>query len=254
MSDFDRSSARTIPSAADMSVDVGLRKFMLGVYNKLGLGLVLSAGMAYLTSYPLRSMMFRVTEVPLANGQTVTSVGYTALGWVVAFAPLAILLFSGFVMRSINPRTASAIYWSIVALIGASLGTVVLMYTGASVVSTFLITATAFGALSLVGYTTKRDLTAMGSFLIMGLVGLIVASIVNIFLMSSMMAFIISVVGVLIFAGLVAYDTQRLKMTYYQLGGDEAGMAVATSYGALNLYLDFINLFRFLLMLFGSRR
>ena len=172
----------------------------------------------------------------------------------VAFAPLAILLFSGFVMRSINARTASLIYWSIVTLIGASMGTVVLLYTGASVVSTFLITATAFGALSLVGYTTKRDLTGMGSFLIMGLIGLIVASLVNLFLQSSMMQFLISVVGVLIFAGLVAYDTQRLKMTYYQLGGDETGMSVATSYGALNLYLDFINLFRFLLMIFGSRR
>jgi FtsH-binding integral membrane protein len=254
MSDFDRSTARTIPTTADMSVDVGLRKFMLGVYNKLGLGLLLSAAMAYLTSYPLRDVMFRVTEVQLANGQTVTGVGYTALGWVVAFAPLAILLFSGFVMRSINARTAGIIYWSIVALIGASLGTVVLMYTGASVVSTFLITATAFGGLSLVGYTTKRDLTGMGSFLIMGLIGLIVASIVNIFMQSSMMQFIISAAGVLIFAGLVAYDTQRLKMTYYQLGGDEVGMSVATSYGALNLYLDFINLFRFLLMIFGSRR
>jgi FtsH-binding integral membrane protein len=122
------------------------------------------------------------------------------------------------------------------------------------VVSTFLITATAFGGLSLIGYTTKKDLTGFGSFLIMGLIGLIVASIVNIFLASSMMQFIISVVGVLIFSGLVAYDTQRLKMTYYQLGGDEAAMGVATSYGALNLYLDFINLFRFLLVLFGSRR
>ncbi|HET9159019.1 MAG TPA: Bax inhibitor-1/YccA family protein [Caulobacteraceae bacterium] len=254
MSDFDRASARSIPSAADMSIDVGLRKFMLGVYNKLGLGLLLSAGMAYLTSGPLRPLMFRVAEVTLPDGGAVQTVGYTGLGWIVAFAPLAILLFSGFVMRSINARTASLIYWSIVALIGASLGTVVLLYTGASVVSTFLITATAFGSLSLVGYTTKKNLTGMGSFLLMGLVGLIIAMVVNMFIQNDMMAFIISVVGVLIFAGLVAYDTQRLKMTYYQLGGDETAMSVATSYGALNLYLDFINLFRFLLVLFGSRR
>src|SRR4051812_16802332 len=130
MSDFDRSSARAIPAAADMSVDAGLRKFMLGVYNKLGLGLVLSAGMAYLTSGPLAPLMFRVGDITLKSGEVVQGVSYTGLGWVVAFAPLAILLFSGFVMRSINPRTASLIYWSVVTLIGASLGTVVLMYTG----------------------------------------------------------------------------------------------------------------------------
>jgi FtsH-binding integral membrane protein len=254
MSDFDRASARAIPTAADMSVDAGLRKFMLGVYNKLGLGLLLSAVMAYLTSGPLYGLMFQQQEVTLRSGEVVKALGYTPVGWIVAFAPLAILLFSGFVMRSINARTASIIYWSIVTLIGASMGTVVLLYTGASVVSTFLITATAFGGLSLIGYTTKKDLTGFGSFLIMGLIGLIVASVVNVFMQSGMMQFIISVVGVLIFSGLVAYDTQRLKMTYYQLGGDEAAMGVATSYGALNLYLDFINLFRFLLVLFGSRR
>jgi uncharacterized protein len=254
MSDFDRTSARAIPTAADMSVDAGLRKFMLGVYNKLALGLVLSAGLAWLTAGPLQPLLFTERQVALATGETVTVAGYTGIGWVVAFAPLAILLFSGFVMKSISPRTASAIYWSIVALIGASLGTVVMMYTGVSVFTTFLITATAFGGLSLVGYTTKKDLTGMGSFLIMGLIGLIVAMVVNIFLQNSMMAFIISALGVLIFSGLVAYDTQRLKMTYYQIGGDEAGMSVATSYGALNLYLDFINLFRFLLMFLGDRR
>src|SRR4051812_40865643 len=159
MSDFDRASANSIPTAADMATDVGLRKFMLGVYNKLGLGLLLSAGMAYLTSGPLSSLMFRDGQAQLPSGQVVHTVGYTGLGWAVAFAPIAIILFSNFVLRSINPRTASIVYWSIVTLIGASLGTVVKLYTGVSVVSTFLITATAFGSLSLVGYTTKRDLT-----------------------------------------------------------------------------------------------
>ena len=254
MSDFDRTSTRAIPAVADMSVDAGLRKFMLGVYNKLGLGLVLSAAMAWLTAVPLHDVMFRTGQVTLRSGETVTAVGYTGIGWIVAFAPLAILLFSGFVMKAISPRTASIIYWSIVALIGASLGTVVLMYTGVSVFTTFLVTATAFGGLSLVGYTTKRDLTGMGSFLIMGLIGLIVASLVNLFLQNSMMSFIISAIGVLIFSGLVAYDTQRLKMTYYEVGGNETALSVATSYGALNLYLDFINLFRFLLMFLGNRR
>ena len=137
---------------------------------------------------------------------------------------------------------------------GAGMGVLGLVYTGTSIATTFLITATAFGALSLVGYTTKKDLTAFGSFLIMGLWGLIIASLVNMFLQSSMMSFIVSLVGVGIFAGLTAYDTQKLKMQYYQLGGDEAALGVATNYGALNLYLDFVNLFMLLLRLTGSRR
>ena len=134
------------------------------------------------------------------------------------------------------------------------MGVLALRYTGTSIASTFLITATAFGGLSLFGYSTKKDLSGMGSFLIMGVIGLLIAGLVNIFLQSSMMQFIISVLGVLIFAGLTAYDTQRLKMTYYELGGNQAAMGVATSYGALSLYLDFINMFQFLLALFGDRR
>jgi FtsH-binding integral membrane protein len=248
MSDFNRGYARQIPAdRADMSVDAGLRTFMLGVYNKMALGLVLSAGLAYLTSSvpPVRDMLFTV-----ANGR----VGYSILGMVVAFAPLAVLLFSGFAMKNQNPRSASMVYWTVVSLIGASLGVVALRYTGTSIASTFLITATAFGGLSLFGYTTKKNLTGMGSFLIMGVWGLLIAGLVNIFLQSSMMQFIISVLGVLIFAGLTAYDTQRLKMQYYELGGDQFAMGIATSYGALSLYLDFINMFQFLLALFGDRR
>jgi hypothetical protein len=155
-----------------------------------------------------------------------------------------------------NPTSggSSLLYWVIVALIGASMGTVVLVYTGASVVQTFLITAAAFGGLSLFGYTTKKDLSGIGSFLIMGVIGLIIASLVNMFLQSSMMQLIISVAGVLIFAGLTAYDTQRLKMTYYALGGNQTAMSVATSFGALSLYINFINMFQFLLALFGGRR
>jgi FtsH-binding integral membrane protein len=250
MSDFDRNYARPIPAAAaDMSVDAGLRSFMLGVYNKLALGLVLSAGAAWLTGSfaPVQAMLFRTT----AQGYIA---GYTGLGWAVSLAPLAILLAAGFIARSTSPRTASLIYWSIVTLIGASMGSLVLMYTGTSIFSTFLITASAFGVLSLVGYTTKKDLTGIGSFLIMGVWGLLIASLVNIFVGSSILQLIIAGVGVLIFAGLTAYDTQKLKMTYYQMGGDQAAMSVATSFGALNLYLDFVNLFRFLLMFLGVRR
>jgi len=254
MSDFDRNYARAIPAdRADMSVDAGLRSFMLGVYNKLALGLLLSAGLAWVTGSfaPVQALLFKIADLP--SGSSVI-VGYTPLGWVVSLAPLGILLASGFLMRSISPRTASLIYWSVVALIGASMGSLMLLYTGTSIASTFLITASAFGVLSLVGYTTKKDLSGIGSFLIMGVWGLLIASIVNIFLGSSLMQMLIAGVGVLIFAGLTAYDTQRLKLSYYEMGGDGAAMSVATSMGALNLYLDFINLFRFMLMFLGVRR
>jgi len=249
MSDFNRGATRTIPAdRADMSVDAGLRSFMLGVYNKVALGLLLSAALAFLTGTypPVRDLMFSQTP----DGR----VGYSLLGTIVAFSPLALMLVSMFAMRNPSPRAAGALYWAFVSLIGAGLGVLALVYTGTSIFSTFLITAAAFGALSLVGYTTKRDLTGMGSFLLIGLVGLVIASLVNMFLHNSMMAFIVNVLGVLIFAGLIAYDTQRLKMTYYQLGGDQAAMGVATSYGALSLYLNFINMFQFLLALFGDRR
>lgn len=249
MSDFNRGYARTVPAdRADMSVDAGLRSFMLGVYNKVALGLLLSAALAFLTGSfpPVRDLMFATG----ANGK----MGYTLLGTVVAFAPLGVMLVGMFAMRNPNPRTANLFYWTIVSLIGAGLGVLTLVYTASSIFSTFLITAIAFGGLSLIGYTTKKDLTAFGSFLIVGLIGLVVASIVNMFINSGPMGFIISVVGVLIFAGLIAYDTQRLKMSYYQMGGDQAAMGVATSYGALSLYLNFINLFQFLLSIFGARR
>ncbi len=248
MSDFNHGYARTVPAdRADMSVDVGLRSFMLGVYNKVALGLVLSGALGYVTSSvpAVRDLLFTV-----ANGR----VGYSVLGMVIAFAPLAVMLFAGFVLKNATPKTAGAIYWTIVSLIGASLGVVVLRYTGESIGTTFLLTATAFGALSLVGYTTKKNLTGMGSFLIMGAWGLMGAMLINLFLQSSMMAMIVNALGVLIFAGLIAYDTQRLKMQYYELGGDAAAMGVATSWGALSLYLNFINLFQFLLAFLGDRR
>ncbi|MDO8900234.1 MAG: Bax inhibitor-1/YccA family protein [Phenylobacterium sp.] len=250
MSDFNRAHARTIPAdRADMSVDAGLRAFMLGVYNKVALGLVLSAALAFVTGQypPVRDLMYTVT----ADGRLA---GMTVLGMIVAFAPLAVMLFGAFALKNASPKTSGMLYWTIVALIGAGMGVLTLVYTGGSIASTFLITATAFGGLSLFGYTTKKDLTAFGSFLIVGLFGLIIAMVVNMFIQNSMMNFIISVLGVLIFAGLIAFDTQRLKMTYYQLGGDQAAMSVATNYGALSLYINFINLFQFLLAIFGDRR
>ena len=249
MSDFNRGYARPIPAdRADMSVDAGLRSFMLGVYNKVALGLLLSAALAYLTGTfpPVRDLMFTQT----ADGR----IGYSILGTVVAFAPLGVLLISMFGMKNPTARSSGILYWTIVSLIGAGLGVLALVYTGTSIFSTFLITATAFGALSLWGYSTKRDLTGFGSFLMIGLIGIILASVVNMFLHSGPMAFIVNIVGVFIFAGLIAYDTQRLKMSYYQMGGDQAAMGVTTNYGALSLYINFINLFQMLLSLFGSRR
>jgi len=248
MSDFDRGLVRpTSATAPDMAVDAGLRGFMLGVYNKVALGLVISAALAWVTGNypPARALLFQVD----GSGR----IGYTLLGMVVAFAPLAILLFQAFARRA-SPRSAAVTYWVIVALIGASFGMLFQIYAGASIAQTFLVTAIAFGGLSLVGYTTKRDLQPMGSFLIMGLWGLIVAMLVSMFFHSAAMVFAINAIGVLIFAGLIAWDTQRLKMMYYQLGGDQAAMSVATSYGALSLYLDFVNLFRFLLFFMGGSR
>lgn len=250
MNDFNRGYARSIPAdRADMSVDAGLRSFMLGVYNKVALGLVLSAALAYLTGTfaPIRDLMYATTP----DGRLA---GMTVLGMIVAFAPLGLMLISGFAMRNPTPRSSGILYWSLVSLIGASLGVVVLVYTGASIFQTFLITATAFGGLSLFGYTTKKDLTGFGSFLIMGLIGIVLASLVNIFLKLPAISMIVNVLGVFIFAGLIAYDTQRLKMTYYALENDHVGQGVATNYGALSLYLNFINLFQFLLALFGDRR
>jgi FtsH-binding integral membrane protein len=251
MSDFDRGYTRPVAAGpADMAVDAGLRAFMLGVYNKVALGLILSAALAYLTSQvePVRNLLY----VMAPDGVHVR--GMTILGMILAFSPLAVILFGSFALRNATPRSSGILYWSIVALMGASLGVLALIYTGASIASTFLITAIAFGGLSLYGYVTKRDLTGFGSFLIVGLIGLIIASVVNMFLHNGMMGFIISVLGVFIFAGLIAYDTQRLKMTYYALGGNQTAMGVATNYGALSLYINFINLFQFLLSIFGSRR
>lgn len=249
MSDFERGYARSIPQTGDMSVDAGLRAFMLGVYNKMALGLVVSAALAFAVANfaPVRDLLYVTTP----SGALA---GYKILGVVLAFAPLVLLLGASFLMKNVTARSSGALYWTVVAIIGASGAVWVLRYTGASLASTFLITAAAFGALSLFGYTTKKDLSGWGSFLIMGVVGLIIAGIVNMFLQSGIMSLIIASAGVLIFAGLTAYDTQRLKMTYYEVGGDQQSLAVATNIGALNLYLDFINLFQFLMMLLGGRR
>jgi FtsH-binding integral membrane protein len=243
MADFQYAQGRPAVGTADMAVDKGLRGFMLGVFNKMALGLLLSAVLAYVSATvpPVTALVFG-----------------TPLRYVVMFGPIAILLISSFTMRNPSPLASGIIYWAVVSLIGTGLGAL-LIYYGArpdgmmDIAKAFLTTSAAFGALSLWGYTTKRDLSGFGTFLVMGLIGLIIASLINMFFPSDMLGFIISVAGVLIFAGLTAFDTQRLKYQYYELGGDARSMAVATNYGALSLYLNFINLFQFILSLISSR-
>lgn len=247
MSDFRNGYATRAPAQADMAVDAGLRGFMLGVYNKLAIGLVVAGVLAYITGNvpAVQQLLFSVGP----DGR----IGLTVLGMIVQFSPLVLLFGSMFFMKNPTAGGVNLLYWAVVATIGAGLGILFLRYTGGSIASTFFITAAAFGGLSLVGYTTKKDLTGMGTFLIMGVIGLVIASIVNIFLGSGTLYLIISALGVLIFAGLIAYDTQRLKMTYYQLGGDQQAMSVATGFGALGLFINFVNLFQFLLAFTGSR-
>jgi len=243
----------TAAVVADMAIDQGLRRFMLGIYNKVALGLVLSAGLAYVTSSvpTARDLMFKTVASEGASAVT----GLTVLGSLVAVAPIFMLLGVSFARRKPTPRATSLLYWSVVAAVGASLGVLVLAFTGASIATTLAISGAAFGGLSLFGYATRRDLTAVGSFLTVGLIGLLVALGVNIFLHSPAVAFVANLVGVGVFAGLIAYDTQRLKLGYSQVGDDPDALSIASSYGALNLYLNFINLFQFLLMMMsGGRR
>ena len=256
MNDFNRAySPGPSGQTMDMSVNEGLRSFMLGVYNKMALGLLLTAALAY----AFGALVPESVTLTLLTGP---------IGLVIMFAPLAILLLSGFVMKNSSPTAAKLVYWSVVSaahpvlwsvLIGVGMGAIVYVYArqpdGMLIVSkAFLTTAIAFGGLSLYGYTTKRDMSGWGVFLIMGVVGIIVASILNMLIFqSSMMHMVISVVGLLVFAGLTAYDTQRLKNMYFQIAGNARAMAVATTFGALSLYLDFVNMFQFLLAIMSGR-
>ena len=246
MSDFR--NGYSIPATTDMSADAGLRSFMLGVYNKLALGLVVAGALAYVTGNvpAVQQLLFSVGP----DGR----VGLTMLGMIVQFSPLVMLFGSMFFMKNPTAGGVNLLYWAVVATIGAGMGLLFLRYTGESIASTFFVTAAAFGGLSLFGYTTKKDMSGWGSFLIMGVIGLVIAMVVNMFMQSGMMALIISGIGVLIFSALIAYDTQRLKMTYYALGGDKAALGVATGFGALSLFINFVNLFQFLLMFLGGNR
>jgi hypothetical protein len=240
MAEFDRPTVAARAGTAAV-IDEGLRSYMLKVYNYMGVGLVVTGLVAWFTS---QWAMSSPANAELLYG--------SPLAWVIMLSPLAFVLVLSFGINKLSVGAAQATFWGFAAVMGLSLSSIFLVYTGASIAKVFFITAATFGAMSLWGYTTKRDLTGMGSFLFMGLIGLIIAMVVNIFLQSTMLEFAISAIGVLIFVGLTAYDTQKIKESYSASHGAEV-LAKGAIMGALRLYLDFINLFLMLLRLFGNR-
>jgi uncharacterized protein len=243
---MDRLNKKIMRAQIIDSVDQGLRSFMINVYNYMLVGLGITGLMAYLgASTPaLQQILFNVTPMGLAP---------SGVTWLLFAAQLGMVFFLSFRIHTLKPATAQMLFWSYAALMGLSLSSIFLVYTGTSLFRVFLITAASFGALSLYGYTTKRDLMGMASFFFMALIGLVLASLVNMFMKSTAFEFAISVIGVLLFAGLTAYDTQRLKAIYFE--GDSSDTAAKKAImGALALYLDFVNMFMFLLRLLGDRR
>jgi len=240
MAEYDRQTVNARTGSAAV-VDEGLRSYMLKVYNYMGTGLAVTGLVA-----------FFFNQWALSSEAVFNAVYQSPLMWVIALSPLAFVLALSFGINKMSASTAQMVFWAFSVVMGLSLSSIFIVYTGTSIARVFFITAATFGAMSLWGYTTKRDLTGMGSFLFMGLIGLIIAMVVNIFLASSALAFAISVIGVLIFVGLTAYDTQKIKEDYYEGDGAEV-MGKKAIMGATRLYLDFINLFLMLLHLFGQR-
>ena len=255
MAEYDRQTLGARAGSA-LAIDEGLRSYMLRVYNYMGVGLVVTGLAAWFAAAAAITTDPNAAVGQLANGQLVTQWGAllyaSPLQWVVMLAPLAFVLVLSFGINKLSVGAAQATFWAFAAIMGVSLSSIFLVYTDASIAKVFFITAATFGAMSLYGYTTKRDLTGIGNFLIMGLIGLIIASIVNIFLQSGPLDFAISAMGVLIFVGLTAYDTQKIKESYSESYGADV-LAKGAIMGALSLYLDFINLFLMLLRLFGNR-
>ena len=248
MADYDNRIMQPGARTATAGYDAGLRAHMLRVYNLMAGALALTGGIAYLVANTpaLLNMIYAV------NPQG--ALAPTMLGWVVMLAPLALVFFLSFRIHAMSQGTAQLTFWGYAALLGASLSSIFLMYTGASIATTFFVTAATFGAMSLYGYTTKRDLSGFGSFLFMGLIGILIAMLVNIWLQSAALNFVVSVLGVLIFTGLTAWDTQRIKGEFYAVGHDAALAGKAAIMGALSLYMDFLNIFLFLLRFMGDRR
>ena len=249
--ELNRQKTTIKSSVSEAIIDQGLRSYMLKVYNYMASGVLLTGVVAL--------FLFKMAVVTGPNGEILSltnlgnSIYNSGLAWIIMLAPLGVVFYMSFGIAKMSASKAQTVFWIFAGLMGASLSSIFLAYTGTSITRVFFITAGTFGAMSIYGYTTKRDLTKLGSFLFMGLIGIIIASLVNIFLKSSMMYFIISIIGVLVFVGLTAYDTQKIKNMYLasdsgELIGKKAVM------GALTLYLDFINLFIMLLRLFGQRR
>ncbi|TRD23595.1 Bax inhibitor-1/YccA family protein [Palleronia caenipelagi] len=245
MAEYQTISSRA--GARTAAIDEGLRAHMNKVYGIMSVGMVITAAAAW-----------AVSGLAVVDGQ-LTQFGaaiYTSpLKWLIMFAPLIMVFAFGAAINRLSAGAAQVFFYAFAVMMGLSISSIFLIYTGMSIVQTFVATAAAFAGLSLYGYTTKKDLSGMGTFLMMGLIGIIIASIVNIFIGSSAVAFAISVLGVLIFAGLTAYDTQRIKSDYIQHAHamDSEWLAKSAIMGALNLYLDFINLFMFLLSFMGQR-
>jgi uncharacterized protein len=251
MSDFDRNYAatRTGYRTDQVAVDAGLRAYMIRVYNYMAAGVALTGLVAWLT--------FSAAVVETSAGLQLTAFGQaifqSPLLWILVLAPLGLVFVLSFSINRLQPGTALMLFFVYAGLLGLSLASIFLVYTHASITRVFFISAATFGALSLYGYTTQRDLTGVGSFMFMGLIGIIIASLVNIFLKSTGLDWAISIIGVVVFAGLTAYDTQRIKEMYSVMDdGTVAGRKAVM--GALSLYLDFINLFLMLLRLMGDRR
>lgn len=232
-----RTAQMTGAQASAAQIDEGLRSYMLKVYNYMCVAMGLTGAVAFTASTSTDLMM---------------TIHGTGLKWVVMLAPLGVVFFLSAKIHSMKAQTAQTVFWAYAGLMGLSLSYIFLAYTGASITRVFFITSAAFAGLSLYGYTTKRDLSGMGSFLVMGVIGLVIAMVVNMFLESTAMQFVISVLGVLIFAGLTAYDTQKIKAVYSEGDHSETHEKKAIM-GALTLYLDFLNMFIFLLHLFGNR-
>jgi hypothetical protein len=251
MSDLDRNlaTARTGYRTDQIAIDAGLRAYMIRIYNYMTAGVALTGLVAWFA--------FQAAVTDAGGSLQLTSFGHaifqSPLMWVFVLAPLGLVMLLSFGINRLSAGTALTLFFVYAGLLGLSLASIFLVYTGASITRVFFISAATFGAMSLYGYTTQRDLTGVGSFMFMGLIGIILASLVNIFLKSSGLDWAISVIGVLVFVGLTAYDTQRIK-EMYSVNDDGTVSGRKAVMGALSLYLDFINLFLMLLRIFGDRR
>jgi hypothetical protein len=251
----NRTYARTAEGTG-VAVEEGLRSYMLGVYNYMTAGVALTGIVAYALTFLTTTTDSSQAVATLSNGVMLTEFGRTLYGsplaYVIMLAPLAFVFFLGFRVNKMSVSGAQMAFWLFAAVMGLSLSSIFLRFTGQSITQVFFVTAAAFAGLSLWGYTTKKNLSGWGSFLIMGVIGIIIAALVNLFLQSSALMFAISAIGVLVFAGLTAYDTQTIKDGYYEVRGNAELAAKSAIMGALSLYLDFINMFTSMLNLFGS--